>query len=139
MYSSNGGGAQTTVMVGDYEPLNMTVWYNPDSLVNILSLREVRVKHKVTMNTDIYPSMAVHERGGEEKIYVFEECKIGLYSHDTENPIININHVSDGYTFLSTVDGNKEGLQIGRLIGHTRPSPYTASLEGLPRRSSIRY
>ena len=54
MYS-NGGGAQTTVMVGDYEPLSMTVWYNPDSLANILSLREVRVKHEVTMNMDIHP------------------------------------------------------------------------------------
>ena len=86
-------------MVGDYEPLNMTVWYNPESLVNILSLREVRVKHKVTMDTDIHPSMVVHKKGGKENIYIFEEYKIGLYRHDTERPIININHVSDAYSF----------------------------------------
>ena len=36
MYSK--GGSQHTVMIGDYEPLGITVWYNKDSLANILSM-----------------------------------------------------------------------------------------------------
>ena len=36
MYSN--GGSQHTVMIGDYEPLGLTVWYNKDSLANILAM-----------------------------------------------------------------------------------------------------
>ena len=45
------GGTQTTVLIGDYEPLGLTVWYNPDSLVNILSLSQVEAKFCVTLDS----------------------------------------------------------------------------------------
>ena len=66
------------VMVGEYEPLGLTVWCNPNLLANILALRDVHKKCRVTMDTDVHPSMAVHEKGKKNNIMVFEECDIGL-------------------------------------------------------------
>ena len=140
MYSN--GGAQKTVMVGDYEPLGMTVWYNPESLANILALREVRTKHQVTMDTDVHPSMAIHERGKSGSIYVFEECKTGLYRYDINGQSININHDNEAFNFLNTVDGNKEGftkreieraieaLTLYRIIGRPSEGKYYKILAG---------
>ena len=66
-------GVQKTVIIGDYEPLGMTIWYNTELLANILALREVRKETRVTMNTDIVAAMVVHDRGDKQKIIVFEK------------------------------------------------------------------
>ena len=39
---NSNGRSQQTVMIGDYEPLGITVWYNEHSLANILAMRDIR-------------------------------------------------------------------------------------------------
>ena len=131
MYSN--GGSQHTVMIGDYEPLGLTVWYNEHSLANILSMKDTRRVARVTMDTMIVPAMAAQKYGESDLIIVFEECEIGLYRHDTASvQNLKINDEQGGFNFINTVDGNKEGftqrqieranqaLALYRIIG--RPS-----------------
>jgi Zinc knuckle len=74
------GGTQTSTFVGDFHNLG-TVWYNPDSIANILSLSEVRKHCKVTMDTSIEPALLVHRKDGSTM--VFREHQDGLYVYDT--------------------------------------------------------
>jgi len=53
------GGTQTSSMVGEVRNFG-TVWYNPNSLANILSLAEVRKKFRVTMDSAIEAALCVH-------------------------------------------------------------------------------
>ena len=77
MYSN--GGSQHTVMIGEYESLGLTVWYNENSLANILSMWDTRKVARVTMDTMVVPAIAAQKYGNGEVIMIFEECEIGLY------------------------------------------------------------
>jgi Reverse transcriptase (RNA-dependent DNA polymerase)/Zinc knuckle len=91
------GGTQVSSLIGDVNNFG-TVWYNPDSLANILSLAEVRKVCRVTMDTDDEPAMFVHRNNG--MVMKFVEYKSGLYYHDTSQQEHN-------FTFVSTVTDNK--------------------------------
>ena len=109
MYSN--GGSQHTVMMGDYEPLGLTVWYNEHSLVNILAMKDTRQVVRITMDTMIAPAIAAQKYSEDSMIMVFEECEIGLYRHDTANiQTLKINDEHGGFNFINTVEGNKEGF-----------------------------
>jgi len=99
------GGTMLTSLVGDI-PNYGTVWFNSNSLANILSLANVRKKFKVTMSTgpnDKTPTICVYKHNGE--IMKFVEHAIGLYVHCVSN---KSNHVNDNldsnyaYLFLNT-------------------------------------
>jgi hypothetical protein len=53
------GGQQQSNFVGDNR-LFGTVWYNPQSLANILSMALVRKTHRVTMDSSVEPALLVH-------------------------------------------------------------------------------
>ena len=104
-------------MIGDYEPLGLTVWYNKHSLANILTMKDTQRVARITMNTMVAPAIAAQKYGEDDTIMVFEECEIGLYRHDTANIQtlkINdehrINDEHSGFSFINTVEGNKEGF-----------------------------
>ena len=80
-----------------------TVWYNPDSMLNILSFADVRRKFRVTMETAKDPSFKVHL--SDNKIIRFVEIKSGLYMLDVGS-LYELRKIS-GYSFLSLVKGNK--------------------------------
>ena len=91
------GGYQDSNMVGDFPNLG-TVWYNADSIANILSLAEVRKVCKVTMDTAAAPAiMHVHRKNGS--IMSFVEHPSGLYVYNGNNS----NDEVTAYTLLSTV------------------------------------
>jgi hypothetical protein len=92
--------------VGDIKNFG-TVWYNPESLANILSLAEVRKKCRVTMDTDVEPAMYVHRPNG--RIMKFTEFANGLYFHNPRE------HAAD-YTFVSTVDQNKRMITARKVL-----------------------
>jgi len=96
------GGHQDSTKVADL-PGFFKVWFNPKSMLNILSFAEVRKKFRVTMDTSTDPSFNVHLNDG--KIIKFVEIKSGLYLLDTSS-YDAIKKVS-GYSFLSLVKGNK--------------------------------
>jgi len=99
------GGWQTSNHVGEVQNFG-TVWYNPDSLANILSLAEVRCKYRVTMDSALEPSMCVHWSDGT--IMKFIEYASGLYYHDTAANIKPSSKPVSGYPFIVTVAGNKD-------------------------------
>jgi len=99
------GGRQTSNYVGEVRNFG-TVWYNPDSLANILSLAEVRCKYRVTMDSALEPSMCVHRSNGT--VMKFVEYASGLYYHDTAPSIKPSSESVSGYSFIVTVAGNKD-------------------------------
>jgi len=53
------GGMQTSNLIGEVWNLG-TMWYNPESLANILSLAEVQKKFRVTMDTSFKLALCMH-------------------------------------------------------------------------------
>jgi hypothetical protein len=103
------------------------VWYNPDSLANILSMAEVRRVCRITMDTSVEASMDVHRRDGS--IMKFREYQTGLYYYDTgqaeqSQQTTNVSSSNENYLFLNTVAENKatytrreiEGADKARLL-----------------------
>ena len=65
MRALSNGGHQDSTQMGT-SPGFFDVWYNNKSLLNILSMKDVRKKFRVTMDTDIEPTINVHL--GEKKV-----------------------------------------------------------------------
>ena len=119
------GGFQSSTQIGEIANFG-TVWYNPDSIANILSLAEVRKVCRVTMDTAVEPAICVHRANG--KIMKFIEFSSGLYFHDPKAATVP----KTNYTFVATVAENKklfttrevadadEALALHRKLG--RPS-----------------
>ena len=106
---TNGGGHQISTKMGTVKNVGK-VWYNPESIANVLSLAQVRRVRRVTMDTAEQPAFHVHKADGTGSV-VFAEHESGLYLHDasvhndnTTNPTVI------GYSHLQTVAANKEGF-----------------------------
>ena len=78
---SNGGRIVYT-MRGTLDILPMGVYVNDNSMVNILSLKEVADSFRITMYTKEYHAMLVHYRN--DKACRFKECGKGIYYLDIE-------------------------------------------------------
>jgi hypothetical protein len=104
MRAITNGGHQDSNMIGDFPNLG-PVWYNPNSLANILSLAHVVTVCRVTMDTREENSMCIHRKDGT--IMKFQQHPGGLYVFD---PYLNdnINGKVTAYTLLSTVKGQKD-------------------------------
>jgi hypothetical protein len=100
------GGTQVSCQMGTIRNLG-DVWFNTESLANILSRAELRKVCRITMDTSVEASMDVHRQDGS--IMKFREYKSGLYTYDTEQPTAHDNHSSSptNYLFLNTVAANK--------------------------------
>jgi hypothetical protein len=94
------GGSQVSRLIGDFPNLG-PVWYNPESIANILSLAEVRRVCRVTMDTSESPAFIVHRLDGSEMR--FEEADSGLYVFSS-----NDSTAVKMYTLLQTVAGQKK-------------------------------
>ena len=103
------GGTQVSNQIGDIQNFG-TVWYNPRSLANILSLAEVRKNNRVTMDTAEEAAMIVHRQDGSEMKFI--EFKTGLYYYDGKVPETdnsgNNNDTISSYSFVQTVANNKK-------------------------------
>jgi hypothetical protein len=111
LYAVSNGGYQTSHLVADVRNLGQ-VWYNPDSVANILSLAEVRRVCRITMDTQITPTITVHKLDGSQMIFV--EQPDGLYAFDTRISPSNqgahdtpSNSSPPPFSLLQTVKENK--------------------------------
>jgi hypothetical protein len=109
------GGTQTSTLVGDVTNFG-TVWYNPQSLANILSLADVRKICRVTMDTAVESAMCVHKADGS--LMKFIEYTTGLYYFDTAKT--NARKHNLHYTFVTTVNGNKSRFHRREVEGADR-------------------
>ena len=96
------GGHQDSNMIGDFPNLG-AVWYNKDSIANILSLADVRKVCRVTMDSHNEPALHVHRIDGS--VMKFTEHESGLYVY---NPNQTNDIVVTGYSMLSTVAEQKK-------------------------------
>ena len=92
------GGHQVSNMIGEFKNLG-TVWYNPKSIANILSLSEVRRVCRVTLDTSKESALCVHRIDGS--LMKFIEHQSGLFVYATADP-------APAYTLLETVAANKK-------------------------------
>lgn len=95
------GGHQDSNMVGDFHNLG-EVWYNADSIANILSLADVRKVCRVTLDTSDEPALCVHRSDGT--VMKFAEHASGLYVYDASK----LSDPITAYTLISTVADQKK-------------------------------
>ena len=79
-------------------------WYNPMSMLNILSFTEVRKKFRITMDTNKETSMILHLENN--KIMRYNEVLSGLYVLKGKRKVIN-EKIMQKQSYLSTVIENK--------------------------------
>jgi len=95
------GGYQDSGEVGYLENF-FDVWYNPSSMMNILSFSEVAAKYRVTMDSAYRNEICVHLDGG--KSWKFSRVKSGLY-------LLNKNNYSNdeliNYSYLNLANDNE--------------------------------
>jgi len=91
---------QDSHMIRDFPNLG-EVWFNKDSITNILSLAEVCKVCCVNMDTNCAPAMHVHKLDGS--VMIFREHDSGFYVY---NPNIT-NDCFNAYSMLSTEAAQK--------------------------------
>jgi hypothetical protein len=102
---TNGGGYQVSTQMGtikDFGP----VWYNPESIANVLSLAQVRLVRR----TDQLPAFHVHRLDGcGSTIFAKHESGLYLYNASTTPVANSIDTKSSifAYSYLQTVAHNK--------------------------------
>ena len=69
--------------VGSIGALSFPIWYNADSIANILSMSEVAQEWRLTMDTLVENAIWLHR--GDGQVLKFVECARGLYAHDRTN------------------------------------------------------
>ena len=107
----NGGIARTSTI--SYLKEYGDVWYDKNSVANILSLAEVANKFRVTFDTKSGNNIFLHKSDGST---LFFKCtNNGLYYHDVrreKNSVKDYTLTSmifkDDYTLVSTVNTNKD-------------------------------
>ena len=83
---------------------DLTVWYNPKCLANILSLSLVTDRYRVTMDSSKENAFNLHI--SQKHIIQFVSVDQGLYIFDTSK--IDIHKLRQDFSFLTTVDQNKK-------------------------------
>ena len=78
------GGTMDCDQVGHIDKFSFPVWYNCDSIANILSMLEVAQERRLTVNTYVENAIWLHCDNG--RIIKFMESAGGLYAHDRSNP-----------------------------------------------------
>jgi hypothetical protein len=105
---SNGGGHQVTYQMGIIPDFGK-VWFNENSIANILSLADVRKARRVDSPDD--SAFHVHKLDGSGYTR-FEEHPSGLYLHNSTKPVVPYTEQCDsnpvGYSYLQTVAENKK-------------------------------
>jgi len=98
------GGHQDSDMIGCL-PHFFDVWYNPESLMNILSFSEVANKYKITMDSSQSDTIKVH-LNAEGKCWKFSKVDSGLYLLNSNSDKYNNASVTN-YSCLTLVSDNE--------------------------------
>ena len=100
------GGPHTSNKTGTYHGLGspLTVWFNPDSLANVLALRDVRRRVQVTLDTAQELAFLVHIPNAPP--LRFTEHDTGLYIHQPDDNDVKLPVTA--YSYLQTVAKNRD-------------------------------
>ena len=109
-----------------------SVWFNPNSLANILSLALVTEEYRVTMDSEVEDAFVVHI--SDKHSIKFKKDDRGLYYFDTSK--IDLSKLTQAFNFLTTVAHNKriygardlrkadEAKELNRRINHVAKNKY---------------
>ena len=141
---TNGGGYQVSTQMGTVPNIGK-VWFNPDSIANVLSLAQVRRVRRVTLDTAAQAAFHVHKLDGSGTT-VFAEHESGLYLHDasitqeagdngTTNPAIvsysclqTVAEIKDLYT-KRQVEAADGARKLYRLMGRPGMARFLEALK----------
>jgi len=103
-----------------------SVWYYPQVITNILSLRNIEKTHKVTYNSSMKTGFVVQKAGGNN--HVFMPSKKGLYysdvKNDTAHVMINtVDSIKNKYTVKEYANARK-ACSIQDIIGRPATKDY---------------
>ena len=104
--------------VGTLAILPFDVYLHEGSMANILSLKKVSKKFRVTMDTTVENCMKVHV--SDHHILKFKQCGDGLHYLDTStlgNSIFSSNSAVNSYLYLQTVTSNKRYFTCREVQG----------------------
>jgi len=110
------GGTQFSSLIGDTS--FGEVWYNPNSLANILSMAAVRKQYRITMDRSVEAAMYGHRKDGT--MMKFKEFAPGLYYYDADksnssnSTVTNYSHHT---TFVQSFKQNKEKFTNHKIQG----------------------
>jgi hypothetical protein len=134
------GGYQDSSLIGDFPNLG-EVWFNSESIANILSLAEVRKVCRITMDTSCESAINVHRLDGS--IMKFVEHDSGLYVYSSANVT---NNTVSAYTLISTVVEQKKmftqreikAADTARMLYRNLGRPDEAEFQHILRQNLIR-
>ena len=100
------GGPHTSSKTGTYHGLGspLTVWFNPNSIANVLALRDVRRRVQVTLDTAQELAFLVHIPDAPPIRFI--EHDTGLYIHQPDNKDVKLPVTA--YSYLQTVAKNRD-------------------------------
>ena len=108
---TNGGISRTSTIA--YLKGYGYVWYDNNSVTNILSLAELAIKSRVTFDTESSNKSILHKSDGST--FFFKCTPNGLYYHDIRWKFFFVKDYTltamtfrDDYTLVSTVNTNKD-------------------------------
>ena len=113
MKAYTNGGRQDSTQVADL-PGFFTVWFNPASMLNILSWADVRAKYRITVDTDLGSYISVHLSA--TRVMIFEEVATGLYLFRNKAHVKHGNKIS-GYSYLLLTEANLSNFSQQQLQG----------------------
>jgi hypothetical protein len=119
------GGTQMSTKMGTVKNFG-DVWFNPDSLANILSMAEMRkIRRIVTMDTSVEATMNVHRKDGS--IMQFKEYHSGLYYFD----YLFLNTVADNQSMYTRreIEGADRARALYKKIGRPSEQEFTEILQ----------
>ena len=96
------GGITVTHQEGDFPGIG-TVWYDPTSIANVLSLAKVVQRYRVTQDSSKYAGIRVYLDDGS--ILPFTKSKGGLYYYDATPPTKTKKTVK-AYCLVTTLEEN---------------------------------
>ena len=104
------------------------VWYSPDAIANILALRDVKRKYRVTYDSNESMFVVHREHVGKPNMNFIEHAS-GLHSWTPDTA---------GAAFVETVAGNKQNYTKRQIKGAEKARELYAAV-GYPSRRDFRY
>ena len=106
------GGRQDSAQVADL-PGFFTVWFNPSSMINILSWADVRSKYRITADTAVGNYITVHL--SPKRQMRFQEVASGLYLFRNKAHIEHNNRIS-GYSYLMLTEAKLKNFSKEQIV-----------------------
>ena len=149
------GGSQNYAQIGCFKYLPIPMYYNPKSIANILSFKEVAFVPGICITMDTLTEKAIFVFLPEGRKMKFKECEVGLYYFNVNDDLEHSKHnnineevkdYSQGVNLLSTVAENKslfsrreiQGAKTARILQQSLGWPSTTTYKSYVKNNLIR-